>query len=594
MNKMRFGKITICCLTALLWAVQSWAGQLSAEVKPQRIQYGDTVTLEVSYEGTDAGLLQPQFDVLKDDFAVYSTSTSMQSQYVNGVGQQRRVWTLSLMPQREGKLVIPAIKAGSYQTVPLNIEVLPSGSSNVQSAPASSASAANNTTAAANNADFWIEMTVDEKAPYVQQQIIGTLVIYDSKDIQFTEDPTFESSDEWEIRQLGEPLITNKNGQRIIKLKYAFFPQKSGKLTLPSVTVRGYYVERKQGDNLSRSVNGLLQLFDINFDVTDLMGIQKPVMLKTKPITVEVKSIPADYGNDWWLPSTAVSLQARWADERPVFKVGEAVTREITLTAAGVAENQLPTLELDADAAWKQYPENPLQASEIRNGNLYAKAVTRVVYIPQKGGEQTLPEIKLRWYNVKTHHIEKAVIPAEKMYVGGAAGAVQTPVATSAGAIDAEVAALQNKLENPAEKPAPRQNTDIWLIAAVVMGAFLCGVVCNYLFLRRKITHPEEHLAGDAVGDIAKNLRRADYRALRDSLLRWGEQVYNDAYINNLNDLSAQIKAPEFEQQMQLLNQNLYAGGTAKLDDKIILKYVKNRQKAKSEAKQPPLPDLYK
>jgi len=594
--EMMWNKIKIYAVAALLWSTECWAGQLSARVEPQKIQYGETVQFEVSYEGDNSGLLQPHFEVLNDDFAVYSTSTSMQTQYNNGIAQQKRVWSLTLMPQKEGKVTIPAIKAGNYQTVPLNIEVLPSGSSSVQSGTAQSSAGA---AAAANNADFWMDMTIDEKNPYVQQEINGTLVIYDNKNIQFTQDPIFENADDWEIRQLDEPVITDKNGQRIIKIKYAFFPQKSGNLTLPSVAVRGYYIERKPGD-ISRSVNGLLQLFEINFDVTDLVAQQKPVVLKTKPIAITVKPIPTDYGHDWWLPSTGVSLRSRWADKRPVFKVGEAVTREIMLSAAGVAENRLPVLELAENDAWKQYPENPVTDSSAKNGEVVSTAVTRVVYIPQRGGEQVLPEIRIRWYNVKTHHIENAIIPAEKMSVGGAVGKTQTtaPTATMADTPEALVEAVKNRLENKSENKPTNQTEqrqrDILLIAAIIIGAFLCGGICNYLFLRRKITDTKTDCSGDLVNDIEKNLRRSDYRALRDSLLRWGEQVYSDVYINNLNDLSAQIKAPEFTEQMQLLNQNLYAGGTEKLNDKIIMNYIKNRQKVKSNPKKPPLPDLYK
>ena len=595
---MMWGKVKVYSLMALLWSAECWAGQLAARVEPQKIQYGDTVQLEVSYEGEDSGLLQPQFGVLNDDFAVYSTSTSMQTQYINGMAQQKRIWVLTLMPQKEGKVTIPAITAGNYQTIPLNIEVLSSGSSAVQSGAAQASSGTGNSAIPAGNADFWIDMTIDEKKPYVQQEINGTLVIYDNKNIQFTEDPIFENADDWEIRQLDKPVITDKNGQRIIKIKYAFFPQKSGNLALPRITVKGYYVERKSGD-LSQSVNGLLQLFDINFDVTDLVAQQKPVMLKTKPINIEVKPVPADYGNAWWLPSTAVSLQTRWTDPRPVFKVGEAVTREITLTAAGVAENQLPVLDFAENDAWKQYPENPITSSAVKNGGVNSKAVTRVVYIPQRGGEQTLPEIKLRWYNVRTHHIEKAVIPAEKMSVGGVAGETSTTSASGAALADtpdALIEAVKNRMENKPENKPENKSTprDKWLIAAIIIGAFFCGCICNYLFLRRKITDAKDDVSGDFVRDIEKNLQRSDYRALRDSLLRWGEQVYSDVYINNLNDLSAQIKAPEFTEQMQLLNQNLYAGGTEKLNNKLIMKYVKKRQKAKSNPQKPPLPDLYK
>ncbi len=591
-------KIGIYLSAALLWATESLAGQLSARVEPQQVRFGETVQLEVSFEGADSGVLQPQFGVLKDDFAIYSTTNSMQTQYVNGVGQQRRTWLLTLMPQKEGKLVIPAITAGNYQTVPLNIEVLPNGAPAARQTGSLNTADSDNITPAAAESDFWMEMAAETEKVYVQQQLNATLVIYDGRNIQFTEDPVFENADDWRIRQMGEPQMTEKNGQRIIKLRYAMFPQKSGNLYLPTVRVSGFYVERSQ-NNVSRSVNGFLRFFEIDLDAMNITGQQKPVLLKTKPQKIEVKSIPADYGNAWWLPATSVSLKSKWIDERPVFKAGEAVTREIVLTAAGVEDTQLPELEFADSPEWKQYPENPILTSVVNGKQLVATAVTRVVYIPQRGGEQTLPEISLRWYNVKTNHIEKAVIPAEKMFVGGTVNQPQPvpPAQTQANtprAADNTEAETVTAAQNTSLPDKIRKNRDIMVVLLIVLGAFLCGILFNYLFLRRHVTAGEDMSADAAIKDIEKSLKHADYRALRNDLLRWGEVSFADDYISNLNDLSAKIGAAEFTEQMQKLNMNLYAGGTEPIDGKIILQYVKKSQKRNAGAKQSPLPDLYK
>lgn len=580
-----FSKIKFYCLMALLWTAESFAGQLSAGVEPQQVQYGETVRLEVSYEGQDAGMIEPDFGVLTDDFAVYSTSTSMQSSFINGVGQQKRIWVLTLMPQKEGKSVIPPIKAGNYQTTPLNIEVLPAG----KITPAKSTTQKTQPEA---TTDFWMELSADNLQPYVQQEMNVTLVIYDGKNIQFTEDPYFENAEDWEIQQMGEPIVTAKYGQRIIKIKYALFPQKTGNMNLPTVSLKGYYIERSATDT-ARSVNGFLRFFDINFDVTDLMGQQKPVMLKTKPVAVEVKPIPGAYGNDWWLPASSVSLQARWSDERPVFKVGEAVTREITLSAAGLSKEQLPVLDIADNDNWKQYPENPILSSDISNSEVHSKSVTRIVYIPQRGGEQIIPEIRVKWYNVKTNHIEKAVIPAEKMYVGGVMPEERVqPVA--AGTENAAPERLPANITADNSENNKEQNRNMWLLLALIIGAFGGGAVCNYLLLRRRILNSEEQASGDALKHIAKSLQHEDYRGLRDGLLRWGEKNFGDTAINNLNDLCEQIKIEEFTEQMRLLNHNLYAGGRETLNAALIIKCIKNAQKAKSHTRKPPLPDLYK
>ncbi|MBQ7632951.1 MAG: protein BatD [Alphaproteobacteria bacterium] len=587
-----FQRVIFCVVTVMLWSAESLAGQLSAKVEPQQIQFGDTVRLEVSYEGQDAGLIQPKFDVLGNDFIVYSTSSSMQVQYVNGVGQQKRVWTLVLMPQKEGTMVIPAISAGQYSTAQLNIEVLPTGVPTVKKTSQNAAKiVADNTDVTSANADFWMEMSADIKNPYLQQEVNTTLVIYDSKNIQFTEDPFFINADDWKIKQIGKPEITDKNGQRIIKIRYAMFPQKSGRLMLPAVQVKGYYIERSQNQT-TKSVNGFFRFLDIGFDITDLTSQQKPIMMRTKPIEMKVKPIPEDYGNDWWLPATTVSLSARWSDERPVFKVGEAVTREITLSATGVDESQLPILEFAQNEAWKQYPENPVTVTVEQGRELRSTAVTRVVYIPQRGGEQIIPEIKLHWYNVKTHQIENAIIPAEKMYVGGMINDVASVARSATGASDAIPVASEKITEIHTDKKSG--NSDLRLIILMIICAFLCGIICNYLFFRHRIVNNGERASDDSMSAITRNLRSADYRALRDSLMHWGEKMFKNNCINNLNDLAEQVKAPEFTEQMRLLNQNLYAGSNVPINAEIILKYVKKQQKSKATDKVAPLPDLYK
>lgn len=581
-------------------ATNVWAGQLSVSVEPQQIQFGDTVRLELSYEGDDAGSLQPNFNVLRNDFTIYSTSTSMQSNFVNGVGHQRRMWTLTLMPKREGDLTIPPITAGAYQTTATEIEVLPSGSAVMQ--PQNNTAAAANkqnpppTAANAQSSDFWAELKIDAKEPYVGQEVNGVLYIYDRKGLQVQREPYFDDTDAWDIQRVGDAEFTEKNGQRIIKLKYAFFPQKSGQLTLPRAHIDGVYMVYEETP-VSSSIGGLFKLFDVDLDMSGLLGVQKPVSLQTKPLSMNVKPIPADYGNAWWLPATALRLSAKWTDERPVFKVGEAVTREISLIASGVSGSQLPELNLKSNAAWKQYPDKPKLNTATHNNEFISEAVTRVVYIPQKGGEQIVPEIKLQWYNVKTHKVETAVIPAEKMYVAGSvaepSAAPESPAANVGAAPTAGAPVVEQAPVQP-EKQIPPSRKDQWLLGLVVLGAFIAGILFSYLLLRGKRASQKEASQSENLRLVSQSLKNNDYRALRDSLLAWGQKTYNGTFINNLNELADKVNVPEFSEQMRLLNGILYAGHNDSLDKEVILQSLKNKQSAEVTKKKAPLPDLYK
>ncbi len=594
-------------ILVLLWVMCGFigtanAGQLSANVNPQRVAYGESVRFELSYDGDDAGTVQPDLSVLNKDFSIYSTSSSMQSSYVNGVGQQKRVWTLLLMPKYEGKLQIPAITAGAYKTAPLEVEVLPAGSkaptpTAQNNAPQGQNTAVNNMATTntgsqnseqGNDGNFWAELTVNNKNPFVHQEITATLVIYDQKGIDL-QMPAFENTQDWLIEMVGNPEITEKNGQRIIKINYSLVPQKSGALTVPSVRVEGTYLDTSSTP-VTNSFGGLMKMFDFNFDFQNVLGTQKPIMLRTSPININVKPIPEDYGAHWWLPAEALVMNAKWSDAKPVFKVGEAVTREITVLASGVAAEDLPELNFADNSAWKQYPEKPQLNSVMHNGRRIAQAVTRIVYIPQKNGEQEVPEVKLRWYNVRTNHIETAIIPAEKMYVAGDNQALPTAENESKNTTQTQVPA---DYDNAVNKAIDEIMHKVRFVAGIVL-AFLAGLVISFLFLRRRSHTEKEQTASDCVKQIEHALKSCDYRLLRDNLLKWGEQVYVSENITNLNDLSNLIGNEKFNEQMLKLSGILYAGKQETLDDKVITDCLKHGYKKTKKHREKPLPDLYK
>ena len=60
-------------------------------------------------------------------------------------------------------------------------------------------------------------------------------------------------------------------------------------------------------------------------------------------IKLNVKPIPIDYQGQW-LPSELLSLHQEWQPSPDEFKVGEPITRTITLTVAGLSEEQLPEI----------------------------------------------------------------------------------------------------------------------------------------------------------------------------------------------------------------------------------------------------------
>lgn len=565
-----------------------FAANLTTQLANTKVPFGESFDFTISYDGDDGSILRPDLSVLQDDFTIYSTSSRMQSRYVNGVIEQKHDWIVSLMPKKEGKVTIPSITVGNYKTKPIDIEVadaddvvVPSVQNDTQQGDQGQREIA---------ANFSLNLETENITPFVQQEFNAVLTLEDNKGIDITSEPIFEDSSDWIIKVLDKPEVINQNGKRTIKFFYALFAQKSGQLQLPVAQVDGSYLSFENEDASMQQTRSFFDMF--NFDIAPMFGMRKPVHLVTKPKMVYVKPIPEESKNYWWLPATSLKLTAKWSDEKPIFRVGEAVSREIVLTASGVIDNQLPDFVFTENPALKQYPEKPQFETTVRDGQVVSKMRVRIVYIPQKSGRQTIPEITMPWYNTVTNRIETARILPEDMVIGGN----DMPVKK-------EPNKDKLKVEHSDRSAESRKESQISTITRKIKGgsdifwlilAFVAGIVVS-LLMRRSGDKNSSNGVAFYVRKIEQNLNEQDYRSLKDNLLAWGKQFNTELAVHNLDDLAKVIDNHEFTKQMEIINSILYAGSTDTLNNDVILQCIKvSSKKSKTNNTSKPLPDLYK
>lgn len=215
--------------------------------------------------------------------------------------------------------------------------------------------------------------------------------------------------------------------EREITFKYALFPQKSGNLVIPEVRFDGYYADPDAGRNsMQRLLGAFSGLNDDAFGL-DMFGRRVPIVLKARPIDIKVGKIPAANNGNWWLPAKKAEIYSDWQQKMPAFKSGEAVSREVYLRVTGVIDTQLPEIRFPEVGGMKQYPEKPITRSEVKGDDVVSVMKIKTVYIPEKSGRVTIPEIAVNWYNVNTRKMEKAVLPA--VVVDIAPGAAAVPAA---------------------------------------------------------------------------------------------------------------------------------------------------------------------
>lgn len=372
--------------------------RLSASIDKNPVMANESFILTIE---ADADMLASKLrtDQLLKDFVVGKTSSSRQTQIINGNVKRATTWTVMLISRTPGKYVIPAFTIDGVSSQPIAVTIIPATAK-----------------ADGTSKNVFLETSVDKASVYLQSSIQFTTKLYLAVDIQrgsLTE-PTMENAN---IRQIGkdEEMSEIKDGirYRVIKRLYAITPQRSGSYKIKAPIFNGELVMNKR------------RSFFSGFNNT------KPVSLLGDDIEITVNPIPDEYDGQW-LPSEFVALQEEWQPTGETFTVGDPITRIITLTAMGVAEEQLPELTVNYPADVKTYPDQSTLNSATRNNQLIAQRKDSVALVPGKAGKVTLPEVRIPWWNTKINRMEFATLPAKTFNILPSANAAVPPLATLA------------------------------------------------------------------------------------------------------------------------------------------------------------------
>lgn len=571
---------------SLFLAFNAFAAEVNISLDKKVITEGDDLLLTVEYTGAESET--PDFSALSKDFTIVSNSTSKRFSFVNGDMTYSTQWRIGLVPKRTGKIAINPIKIGNLMSNQLEVEV--TEMSDVAYAPDRRENS--------NSPYFQIEKSLDISSPYVQQQTIFVVNIYDSIGLQngniFVNE---EAKNDWIIIPLvSEPLIKqdviNNRNMNIATYIFAAFPQKSGEIYTPVFSFDGYYVKNASFNfpNFTDDID----IFGMSFN--NVFGQKVPVKMKTKSEKIFVKSIPYSFNARNWLPLSNLSIAANWSAKKG-FKVGEAINRQIEITAEGMTESMLPLISFEEIDGIKQYPEKPEVTEKIVKGQVVTFAKINNVYIPTKSGDIIIPEIKIKWFNVKTNKEEFATIPQETLFV------VPNP------AIEEDQHSLKKEEKKQASDKAElvsadskndidvKKNIKNKILALfsqyqkfIISGAVLfAGFMFMLIFLsfRRK-----NHRYRDSV---IKAIKMHDYKKAKETLIIWAQAKFYPQPINNFNDIIRCVQNKNFSEQLTSLNRFLYSSNSDFFDDaKFIESFIKVDKIKKDEKKSfDTLPNLY-
>ncbi|OBU17182.1 protein BatD [Photobacterium aquimaris] len=361
--------LLLLTMAMALLPLQAMAAQAEATVSKNVVAVNQVFQLSVSVD-TAINPDSVDFSVLSPDFAYGQPSVSSSTSVINGTMSRSTTWTIAIAAKKVGTATIPAFKIGSSQTTPITITVLKGSQKNN----------------AANTDQSNVRMTaeIDKNTLYVGESINYRVKIFIGEQLSQAS-LSAPSGDGLAVSQVGQDAQNNivQNGRRylVITRNYQLTAQKAGNIVIHGSTFSGSAV---------RGANGFSS------------GITVPVNKNARDINLTIKPKPADY-KGLWLPTPDLQLQQTWQPQvsnqnEITTKVGEPITRTITLRIKDVAQSNMPNINLTYPDTVRIYNEKP----EYRTENGYSVMILKQVIIPRQAGNVALPPLAINWWNTTT------------------------------------------------------------------------------------------------------------------------------------------------------------------------------------------------
>ncbi|MGL4993854.1 MAG: BatD family protein [Bacteroidales bacterium] len=392
-----------------------WANALSAQEAIELKAYAQSpvvsgqqfrVTFTVNASAGNSDLRAPEFT----GFSVLmgpSRSVSSSTQIINGnmLSSTSVTYTYVLLAEKEGTFnIAPAtvtIKGKQYSSNAMSIKVLPQDKTGASSSSASSGAASSGGNGAAVSAEnLFLRAIVSRSKLYEQESLTVTYKLYSRVDLSNVESvklPDFEGFLVQDIEQpestRGQLSMENYNGmnyQTLILKQSVLFPQKSGKITIPSASLDAVFRVRAQGNQRNRSI------FDDFFD--SYQSAKKS--LKTPELTINVEPLPSQSKPTGFSGAVGnYSLKSSISTNR--VKQNEAITIKLSLSGDGnIKIAKIPDLDIPSD--FESYdPKVDLVTKGSTAGVSGTKSVEYLL-IPRLEGEYTIPSVKFSYFDPKS------------------------------------------------------------------------------------------------------------------------------------------------------------------------------------------------
>lgn len=533
--------ISVALFVLSMFATQAFAQQIELSVDRNELARGETLTLTIRVYDQRQGM-QLDLTPLTQDFDVLGTRTSSQIRSINGVTESWTDYVITLFPEKEGELSIPALSILNQTTDPISINVVNAGPRSNQGGD-----------------DLYLEIEVNKDSVYVQEQLLFTVRLFYT--INGIRNPVFT---ELEMEDTVTQLIGSPNqyerlidGERfgVYEKRYVIFPQRSGPLQIPDILFRGEVTDGSS-NFVFRNMN------------------TRRVTAFIEGTTIEVKERPASVPRgEGWLPVTGLALEETWSGDLGALKVGDSVVRTIILRAEGLDGAVLPPFSPENIQGLNLYPDPADISRTFVDGSIVGTRIETSTYVALEAGVIEVPSLDIAWWDVNSDSARTTSLPATRFEVATVEGVLPSEQAIAStqeiqALLEPEPLVDQAMIDAQAEAEFIAIDGGLvrwtqWLLIAFVllliaiMGKRRFGAASQQLFADWRAAQSPAANEKAAFAALNAACASSSNKAIRDALITWANH-YCAAEIRSMEDLVRMSPSQELTEQAKSLQSTLF------------------------------------
>ena len=553
----------LCFLSVFLGSSLCFAQ--TAYLTPEEISEGDTAKLVIEIEDATPSLHELDTSALEKDFEILGTSSSVQMVQIQNKVTNLTRWEIELFPLKTGQLEIPALSINGMKTQKMVLNVKKPDSSNGVAAK-----------------DVFIEVSAEPTNPYVGQQTNLIVKLYHNLRIVngTLSEPEAVNADVYRIgNDISYVQTIDGNRYNVLERTFALFTNTPGETIISPVSFRGQV--ESESDDLSSSLNTFMRQV-------------KQIKRSGNDLNLNVRDIPSSFTGKYWLPANDLRISQDWSEHAADLKTGDSLNRTIKVIADGLPAEALPDdLYADSSGLLNIYPDKAVRSNQDIGKKLVGKIEQKFALILSRSGYITIPQLRLKWWDLDEDIEKEAVLSERILIVAGAAGTDD-----SAAQANQTQRVLQAEDENVVSGISSGINYWRWISLLLL----LLWLATLYFWFKSR--GPKPQIDGLDVANTTwanrKSLKQAcqsnDPVSARHELIAWAQENWPNHIITGLFHVKRQANSNVFIDELIRLDEALFAKNQDNWSGDALWQAFKTEQQApvvKNTASVEIIPPLY-